>query len=1784
MFDGLEDGQIYHDTPGLGATSAQNLWNFDGMDTSRCTQPATSQSTCSSASLTAYSSSQNSLHHRDAAANALLDLHNQQAPASPDSYLLEYPNNNSASTPVRLNPYGHVDILDIPPLQSDMVDFQHRSAPLSALVPDILPEILKPPPISHPPPTVNHVYPQSPIWYRTSDPGYALGACYTTSISTDTKGEDRIHQLSVAMPKEADVQWNGERYVYPPEVGGCITPPASMPLRLDIHCGRRFSGSATFACYHTRESLASLHPSVWAEVEPLAKALETEVFGRFANPDGLPDILPFYAHENLKQNDRSSKYGQRTNVSSGESKTFDGSYSLTITVEQGHGQGTIKPISQLGTDAFRDQLHRIVSILKQLYQLLVPLSVSAFEWEIIKFQLQDNNVFMMGGLDVSGVAVQMNVSSSALHRVLAGSLTRGLELAHSIGKPQGNLHPDPMDAVTVKTLLTILFRLPKGSAAGSILLARYGIQVPFGISGGEVWMVNVVFDARTIHGARNVSIVEDEDFELCLPDGFDGSNCDSDWQHLKQIWKTASKVNRVAFVQYVPQQAAFRTGNYATTPSVHFGNTGSLGAGDAKVKTFAGDGEHILGPPGEGKSKLAWEAAMTFFNTLGQSGLTLPPEYTASSLVSKMSYTHKAAAGHQEQRKLILPSFDVLDPKDRAYVIRMRQHLSWYYALLRSILIPITQEEFFAHQDQLSLPPPQPLNPDYVSNSHAEIRRTAMLPPTGLRASLRQAQIKAADSPISPPPTIAIARTKPRAAKSAKESKKPANSKKGSSRVKGCLAKTSSKNSSSSRKIGEKRKHWDSEGESEVEAEERVSKRTQTQETESSEVSDVNGKTAKKSKAQELRVGLQGEFFVVGSSICGNYYVDKIVAHEYHDGSYWFRVSYEGWPLDKALWYKEIDLPDARDLVSEYKTQNKLGQTNRYASLDGSILNHVFAVDMLQARFCYVVETRSFFSATRKAFTMDTNFRQFVASYREQATRQHYLTASLSELPVHPPENDEALVDYNASAEHLFERVVGAIKPIPLLIETTFALDIWKQAALWQYCRSIIIVYHFITWGLPDLTDILLRTYSRDTEYLKKHYPRYYPLIHHLWLAVTEYRSRYRSRTRRKKPQPSRLRLADRRATTESSDDEQGSLNDAEDETAPPGRTSHTSEGLTLDIPADLFGLHLSAPPNAPPVAYRFRYKRVDPGNEGVARRVREAFLDLIERHLIAPSLEAVLPPKTLGKRKATQSTDTVQPLLDEMIVRGALLTTVAEALGNESIFASPTVELLIYQPVTSFWGRQTYSRIADQLRNNRDHEVDHIRSWISNNVTSETLDLMTDLGYQTHLVISEFVEGRKLSDKSYEGLNRRLVKDQVNGTRRLTDDRRLLTVEELVGSRETISFGVIGLILREVMLEDSNGHHQALHWYLKGLDPTTGQPGAQFDCDCSYPIRHRNQATQLLWQHISPTQLTTELGLSNLFSWMGTGQGNRTSTFLSYLQTDRAETFWSESLDACIDQFIAAFHHNQSILTGHRGICIPEDQEVPPPNVAGMVQYSNCRIYGQASNLLKLMPTVGNQKDFLNTFPPKSRPEERIRMKFTPYWQSDVQDKWREFLGDLAGTDPASVGLASKRSWWDALEMVQSLAIDGFKDGLTAMQMANNLALAGIVLHPTIDEMASWIWLHQDKGAFRGLQQLGFASMPTRRAVVVALTCFCDHLWGHCPEQLREALGCNKGNVIDAEHLLCKIPRWTSKIKELRALGDEAELTSDALTSTTFPFPLRAQREVVQNVLDSIQRENDNQ
>ncbi|KAJ6622852.1 hypothetical protein B0H10DRAFT_1944436 [Mycena sp. CBHHK59/15] len=183
-------------------------------------------------------------------------------------------------------------------------------------------------------------------------------------------------------------------------------------------------------------------------VRPLEQELYIAIFG--SNPLHNDDTVLPLCKLGLRRNDRSAKPTPGST---------DGSYSLGPTVEQGQGQGSFQPTVQ-------KRISRILVIVHELQQLIMPCCLSAFEWEITKFHMLDNNVFIFGGLNGPGATgCQYNSSSGK------GSL------ADMIGRLQGYWHADISDAWVFWTFGILLLKLPPGSDPGPFMFGRCGIYV-----------------------------------------------------------------------------------------------------------------------------------------------------------------------------------------------------------------------------------------------------------------------------------------------------------------------------------------------------------------------------------------------------------------------------------------------------------------------------------------------------------------------------------------------------------------------------------------------------------------------------------------------------------------------------------------------------------------------------------------------------------------------------------------------------------------------------------------------------------------------------------------------------------------------------------------------------------------------------------------------------------------------------------------------------------------------------------------------------------------------------------------------------------------------------------------------------------------------------------------------------------------------------------------------------------------------------------------------------------
>ncbi|KAJ8075901.1 hypothetical protein PM082_021533 [Marasmius tenuissimus] len=150
-------------------------------------------------------------------------------------------------------------------------------------------------------------------------------------------------------------------------------------------------------------------------------------------------------------------------------------------------------------------------------------------------------------------------------------------------------------------------------------------------------------------------------------------------------------------------------------------------------------------------------------------------------------------------------------------------------------------------------------------------------------------------------------------------------------------------------------------------------------------------------------------------------------------------------------------------------------------------------------------------------------------------------------------------------------------------------------------------------------------------------------------------------------------------------------------------------------------------------------------------------------------------------------------------------------------------------------------------------------------------------------------------------------------------------------------------------------------------------------------------------------------------------------------------------------------------------------------------------------------------------------------------------------------------------------------------------MQLANTLALLGLCELPSCDDMANIVHTHKNKGAFEGLQHLGFSvtASSTVEEVRSAFRCVFDFLDHRLRLEDKVVL---KFNAIFVEHLLCKVTRWekafpTKANRTLRSMSEDARNSKSGVvvskpgeirTVQSFLFPLEVDRKQLLTWIES--------
>ena len=778
----------------------------------------------------------------------------------------------------------------------------------------------------------------------------------------------------------------------------------------------------------------------------------------------------------------------------------------------------------------------------------------------------------------------------------------------------------------------------------------------------------------------------------------------------------------------------------------------------------------------------------------------------------------------------------------------------------------------------------------------------------------------------------------------------------------------------------------------------------------------------------------------------------------------------------------------------------------------------------------------------------DTSAYSMIDLWANHVSQRNSLSRKLIELPSSSPSPDIISLQFS-----LLNHSLDGLVSMNTRIEK---LKIIQRAFQKEICHSLIKIFEWYCFTGPTAADFLVGLHKKKGyDGLLEAAPQFARLVDHI-IQYVHYQFHQKASA------PSRLQPKRRRVVKAT---ETYSLNGicfgplvADEEI---GR-----------IPEDLYGL---CPMQANRPAKLVAIPVIKP-NALVLRKMTESIYQASSTCLQQLWSQLVVIPKARLVdleviSRGTSNTD--DAIYQRCVSRGAILSAIATACNSDGIFASGCITQFLESPHLLFANalRRERTLVTEILA--RKNEVlqplinwiqDHLRQYPELRAQTERLNSLAH-----HQMIELFARKRlAFGEEAVEVASggSRVTKwgtlfDSIDKS--ITIDKALLP-----GQYNGFKIGKLGLILREALNQKRQlpPGNEILARVLAGIHATSSAETSH-NPDHTNPIREDMEGVALLKVHISSTQMTSRFGLSNLLSWMGTGQGVRTKAFLKAI-TDQS-SFFSTSLDNIINIF-------QPIITANEEIESQNKHANKPHLLPGYIQPSDMLIYGQPNNIFSHAPKDSNTSTGQSL---------TLHEKFGPYWDKNVQDAWVEFLGDMLDQDPLSYD-GKRPSWKSVLLLITNvLKIKGFQSGISLLQVGNHMVSYHIVDPPEATPVAAWIKSGGKLGASRALLDLG-VSLIADKAVRVAFICIFKHIEQHLMLSDSELL---YFGAILLEYSLCKVSRFEDRLSRegakglLASLAEEVEEHSvwvsgaNETDHNAFPFPLMISAEFVQKVIAEI-------
>lgn len=764
------------------------------------------------------------------------------------------------------------------------------------------------------------------------------------------------------------------------------------------------------------------------------------------------------------------------------------------------------------------------------------------------------------------------------------------------------------------------------------------------------------------------------------------------------------------------------------------------------------------------------------------------------------------------------------------------------------------------------------------------------------------------------------------------------------------------------------------------------------------------------------------------------------------------------------------------------------------------------------------------------------------------------VTAYRTYAPVGP--NHETLWD-SSLAEMSWMTVVRATRILPVLLKEQAKYEFMARMMQWESCRALVAIFDWHVYDSKQLISTIMEKHKSDGySGVLELFPRFADIAEH---AV----------------QYTAMRRRDLRGKTDGTNQNTRQR----DHTDPaPG---FQIEDVTK-LPSDLY--HLIEAQSQTPLTIKHADhpirggKNIGANAESFYSFAGAALHTWMGIHVIAQSNKDVdaffnQNPESHGDVSEHRHKFDPQSILARCIARGGTIKAVWQAVGHEGISIAHHMKGLIASPGL-FYGDhyKRNERLALALESDFSGTVKPLFEKLDELVSPEHSMIAEQMALWTHHQLLELHHGKPISETQFFDLDLMMdegdiplinLSQQTRIKARMGKAKRLepVTRDRLFANGVPV-VAMLALIVREALNEREKRPFASEHLrrILEGRNTATGHP--QFDRDQTDPVRGDNSNVERLRRKLPGEALTTSTGLSSLLAWMSTGQGSETTRdFVESMQV-----FWFEDLESCVEAFQNVLDTNDAVLKG-----IGKLDTAAAEHIDGYCPIDNPRIYGAVSNHLMALYTVGRRLD---------KRKATLSEKFKPFFEPDVTQKWRDFIGPMYGLNPSTFE-GKKRTWTQGLEFLIALRLPGFKGGLTLLQTAHNLTYLGATTPPDDDRISDWIGSNPRLGAFRGLAYLGF-NLVDVGYLQTAYRIVYDHFDQFLTNEDKARLDFG---AIFVEQLLCKVVRWEHRLRmggmqftlldlAMKALEAEMQETHKKHDHMRFPVPLQLAEESVIRIL----------